>query len=243
MTAWSHPRHSRRVAVQAGALGCLGLAAGAAQLSAEGVSTGPVRSVIYLFLSGGLGQHDSFDMKPEAPAEIRGEFQPISTRTPGLQIVEHLPRLAQRSSMWSLIRSMTHPSNDHSLGHLIMLTGRSKAPPTFNASKPMPQDWPAIASITGDQVKSRSGLPSSVVLPERLIHRTGRVIPGQFAGEMGHRRDPWFIDACPFNSETYGAHPEYEFHHAHGGVKTPGLQFRAPSLSPVSYTHLRAHET
>lgn len=237
MALRNHSRMSRRLAVQAGIVGCAGLASVRQGARGESTAKPPFRSVIYLFLSGGLGQHDSFDLKPEAPAEIRGEFQPIATRTPGLQIVEHLPLLAQRSSMWSVIRSFTHPSNDHSLGHLIMLTGRSKAPPTFNSNKPMPQDWPAIASVAGEMMKSSQGLPPSVVLPERLIHRTGRVIPGQFAGEMGSRRDPWFIDACPFNSETYGAYPEFEFHHARGGEKTPTLRFQAPNLSLPEQLH------
>lgn len=238
MSLWQHPRVSRRCAVQAGAIGGIGLSTFTSSRAGEAAPPAkPVRSVIYLFLSGGLGQHDSFDLKPDAPAEIRGEFNPISTQTPGLQIVEHLPLLAQRSSKWSLIRSFTHPSNDHSLAHLIMLTGRSKAPPTFNASKPMPQDWPAIAAIAGDQLQSSNGLPPSVVLPERLIHRTGRVIPGQFAGEMGRRRDPWFVDACPFNSETYGAYPEFEFHHARGAVHTKSLRFMAPNLSLPEQLH------
>lgn len=231
---WHHPQQSRRFALQAGTLGLLGLStAQLAELRAAetGGRSTPIRSVIYLFLSGGLGQLDSFDMKPEAPEQIRGEFNPISTRTPGLQIVEHLPRLAERSDKWSLIRSLTHPSNDHSLAHLIMLTGRSKAPPTFNGNKPMPEDWPSIAAIAGDQLAAKNGLPPAVVLPERIIHRSGRVIPGQFAGEMGRRRDPWFIEACPFNSETYGAYPEYEFHHARGGDKTPDRPFMAPNLN------------
>ncbi len=229
-----HPVLTRRHAVQAGTLGLLGLStAQLAELRANDNTgkTTPIRSVIYLFLSGGLGQLDSFDMKPDAPDQIRGEFNPISTRTPGLQIVEHLPQLAQRSEKWSLIRSMTHSTNDHSLGHLVMLAGRSKAPPTFNGEKPMPEDWPSIAAIAGDRLAERNGLPPAAVLPERLIHRSGRVIPGQFAGEMGRRRDPWFIEASPFNSVSYGAYPEYEFHHATGAVKTPSLKFQAPNLN------------
>src|SRR3954471_21135581 len=87
-----------------------------------------VRSVIYVFLSGGLTQIDSFDLKPDAPAEIRGEFKPIATRTNGVRIVEHLPRLAQRSHRWALVRSLTHKTNGHSDGHLFMLTGRSTLP-------------------------------------------------------------------------------------------------------------------
>src|SRR5438128_2111866 len=69
------------------------------------------RAVIYVFLSGGLAQQDSFDLKPDAAAEYRGEFKPIATRTPGVQICEHLPRLAQRSPLWALVRSLTHRSN------------------------------------------------------------------------------------------------------------------------------------
>jgi hypothetical protein len=192
---------------------------------------GSPRSVIYIFLSGGLAQHDSFDPKAGAPDGIRGEFDPIATRTPGVFICEHLPRLAARSPLWSLVRSLTHPSNEHSAGHHIMLTGRSPLPPTFNASKPLPEDWPSIAAVAGAVTTPRNNLPPAVVLPERLIHRTGRVIPGAFAGMMGERRDPWFIEAAPFNETTYGAYPEYEFHHARGPEKKPGLSFQAPSLS------------
>lgn len=228
-----HPQLSRRTAIQAGAIGLLGLGtnhvAALREASAEQVAA--PRSVIYIFLSGGLAQQDSFDLKPLAPDNIRGEFLPIATRTPGIDICEHLPKLATRSHLWSLVRSLTHPSNDHSLGHHIMLTGRSTAPPTFNPNKPMPEDWPSIASVVGDLAHRRNNLPPAVVLPERLIHRTGRVIPGQFSGQMGPRRDPWFIEASPFNSETYGAYPEYEFHHARGGERTKSLSFQAPNLS------------
>ncbi|HIG74230.1 MAG TPA: DUF1501 domain-containing protein, partial [Bacteroidetes bacterium] len=65
------------------------------------------KNVIYIFLSGGLAQHESFDMKPNAPKEVRGEFNPISTKTPGIQICEHLPELAKRSEQWALCRSLT----------------------------------------------------------------------------------------------------------------------------------------
>ncbi|SVC83112.1 uncharacterized protein METZ01_LOCUS335966, partial [marine metagenome] len=77
---------------------------------------GRAKSVIYVFLSGGLAQHESFDLKPNAPSNIRGEFNPIRTKTPGIQICEHLPMLAQRSDKWALVRSLTHPHNEHSQG-------------------------------------------------------------------------------------------------------------------------------
>ena len=71
------------------------------------------RHCVLLWMSGGPSQIDTFDMKPEGPAEYRGEFSPISTNTPGTQICEHLPLLAQRSHLWSLVRSLTHRENGH----------------------------------------------------------------------------------------------------------------------------------
>ena len=120
--------------LQAGAIGLLGLGMNhlaplrAVAAATEKRGSRRANSVIYIFLSGGLAQHESFDLKPDAPLEIRGEFNPIPTRTPGLQICEHLPELAKRSPMWALCRSLTHGSNDHSAGHHIMLTGRSDLP-------------------------------------------------------------------------------------------------------------------
>lgn len=200
MANWHHPQMSRRTAVQAGAVGILGM--GLNHLDALRGATGLDQSVvspsakacIYIFLSGGLAQQDSFDLKPEAPAEVRGEFQPIATRTPGIQICEHLPMLAERSPLWSQVRSLTHSTNGHTLGHLFMLTGRSVAPPGFSGDRlPSSIDWPSIASIVGDALPPRSNnLPPAVVLPERLVHWSGGVIPGAYGGMMGQRRDPFF---------------------------------------------------
>ncbi|MBI3864249.1 MAG: DUF1501 domain-containing protein [Planctomycetia bacterium] len=235
-----HPRLSRRCALQAGALGLVGLginhlealrAAPVAGAKPSGPAGGKARSVIYIFLSGGLAQHDSFDMKPEAPAEIRGEFQPIATNTPGLSICEHLPRLAQRSHLWAVCRSLSHPSNDHSAGHHIMLTGRTMIPPGFNPSVPMPSDWPSLPSIVGGVTQPRNNLPPAVVLPEKLIHYSRRVIPGQFGGEMGAKHDPWFIESSPYNSLGYGAYPEYEFDHQERPNMPRRTAFQAPDLT------------
>ena len=152
--AIDHPRVARRTAVQAGGISLLGLGMNhLAGLRAAAAESTPhhtqIRSCIYIFLSGGLSQHDSFDPKPQAPAEIRGEFSAIATQTPGVEICEHLPGLAVRSHLWSMCRSLTHTSNDHSVGHHIMLTGRSDLPPGFNPNQPRPQDWPSIAAVAG----------------------------------------------------------------------------------------------
>jgi hypothetical protein len=112
-----HPNATRRTVLQAGSIGLLGLGINhlgflRSLAAAEVAPREPkAKNVIYIFLSGGLAQHESFDMKPDAPQEIRGEFNPIRTRTPGLHICEHLPELAKRSAMWSLCRSLTHSWN------------------------------------------------------------------------------------------------------------------------------------
>ena len=134
----AHESLSRRTVIQAGSVGLLGRGMNhvAALRAADGKRTTPTsgsaKSVIFVFLSGGLTQHDSFDPKPDAPAGIRGEFNPIPTRTPGTQICEHLPMLAARSDKWSLIRSLTTPYNEHSQGHTSILTGRTPMPPGYN---------------------------------------------------------------------------------------------------------------
>ena len=228
-----HPGCSRRTAVQAGAVGLLGLGMNHLNwLHAAGGAGGRERakSVIYIFLSGGLAQHESFDLKPDAPSDIRGEFKPIPTRTPGLHICEHLPELAKRSEHWALCRSLTHKSNDHSAGHHIMLTGRSDIPPGFNPSLPKDSDWPSIAALAGARFAPKNNLPPAIILPEKIVHRTGRVIPGQFAGIAGKRREPWFLDCAPYNAANYGAYPEYLFHHREGAKEQP-LYFRAPNLA------------
>jgi hypothetical protein len=246
--ALRHPAITRRSALSAGCVGLLGLGMNhlEALRAAEPLRTAeagsgkdrpPARakSVIYIFLSGGLAQHDSFDLKPAAPDSIRGEFAPIATGTPGVQICEHLPLLAARSDKWALVRSLTHPSNDHSLGHHIMLTGRSDAPRGFDPSRPQTSDYPSITAVAGDAMRhaarrSVNNLPPAVVLPERLVHNSGRVIPGQFAGMMGPRRDPWFVEASPFESAAYGAYPQYEFDHQQRPLPAKKRVFQAPNL-------------
>ncbi len=229
----------RRAAIRAGAIGLLGL--GMNHVAALNSLAGPVagqrprngraKSVIYIFLSGGLAQHESFDMKPDAPVEVRGEFKPIRTSTPGIHICEHLPELAKRSEKWALVRSLTHPYNEHSQGHHVMLTGRTELPLGFNPNKPMESDWPSIAAIAGGVLAQRNNLPPAIVLPDKLVHRTGRVIPGQFAGQMGKHRDPWFLEMSPYHPQHYGAFPEYLFEHPKGQVEDPSLVFQAPHLS------------
>ena len=160
---WRHVRYARREAIQVGSIGLLGLGlnhlAGLREASASDTPRGKAKSCIFIFLSGGLAQHESFDMKPNAPEKVRGEFKPIATRTPGIQICEHLPMLADRSHMWSICRSLTHSSNEHSAGHHIMLTGRSDLPAGFQPNRPTRDDYPSITAIAGRTLVSRTNLP------------------------------------------------------------------------------------
>lgn len=233
---FSHPQFSRRTALQAGAVGLLNLGMGELNLlrangRAEPGRSPSAKSVIYIFLSGGLAQHESFDPKPDAPDAIRGEFGTTATRTPGLRISEHLPRLAACSDRWCVVRSLTHKSNDHSAGHHIMLTGRSDIPVGFNPSAPKPSDHPSLAAIANAVTRPRNNLPPAVVLPDRIVHNSGRVIPGQFAGVMGRARDPWFLEASGFDPKAYGAYPEYEFDHQDRPYEPKRKAFVIPDLS------------
>jgi len=242
MPRWLHDvspaRLSRRHALQAGTIGLLGLGmnhvAGLRTLAAEGNGETPRRqkSVIYIFLSGGLAQHDSFDPKPLAPDTIRGEFAPIATRTAGVQICEHLPMLAACSDKWALVRSLTHPYNEHSIGHHVMLTGRTATPVGFDPNRPTTRDFPSLAAIANRVLPARNNLPPAAVLPEKLIHVTGRTIPGQFAGEMGESSTPWFIEASRYRDANYthGAFPEYGFQRQRGKATPENYHYEAPRL-------------
>src|SRR5881628_326958 len=108
---------TRREALRAGAIGLLGL--GMAELNAArslaGSKAPKAKSVIFVFLTGGLSHLDSFDLKPDAPDSIRGEFKPIATRTTGIRISEHLPMLAQRSDRYAMVRSVATGSDGHEM--------------------------------------------------------------------------------------------------------------------------------
>lgn len=233
-----HPLVSRRIALQAGSLGLLGLgmnhrdALRGADSAVNRPAAPRAKAAIYIFLSGGPSQHDTFDPKPDAPAGIRGEFQAIPTATPGVFISEHLPLLAERSNQWALLRSLTHPDNEHGSSAMIMLTGTTALPPGVQTEvKPRLSDWPSIACVGGYATRPRNNLPPAVVLPERLVHATGPVFGGQYAGMLGSQHDPWFVEASPFNPITFGAYPEFEFSHLRRKRQGEKLVFQAPHLS------------
>ena len=248
-------QHRRRFLLQAGGLSTVGLDlfdldagrtafAETTTIAAGNAPGGRATSVLFIFLSGGLSQLDSFDMKPNAPAEIRGEFKPVATSVPGIDYCEHLPKLTKHAHRLALVRSLTHWSNEHNESHTLMLTGRSELPPAYKENKPQSTDWPSIASIAGRLMPSNgTAIPSGVVIPQRLLNMNqgGVVIPGQFGGQMGERFDPWFVEAAPYRgNDVKGAFPDFAFRRRTERKVKDESQFRAPVLQlPEGLTNRR----
>lgn len=153
---------------------------------------------ILLWMSGGPPQHETFDPKPEAPAEIRGEFQPIPTSIPGVQFCELLPELAKRAKDLSVLRATSTRNNAHSSSGYWMLTGREHPRGAIEvAGQQSPEDWPCIGGVIRHLVKDKAGLPSSVTLPEAIYNDPRDYWPGQDGGFLGRSNDPWFMKCDP----------------------------------------------
>ena len=145
-------------------------------------------SLIYVFLHGGLSTIDTWDMKPDAPAEFRGEFKPIATRVNGVQICEHLPRLAKQMDKFSLIRSFRHHNSDHGAADHYMLTGYFPQA-GFNASLKPNNQRPAHGAIIAKKLGPRGSVPPYVCLPK--LH------PSCGSAYLGAGSAPFVVDADP----------------------------------------------
>ncbi|MDP7018938.1 MAG: DUF1501 domain-containing protein [Pirellulaceae bacterium] len=186
---------NRRELMRIGGLSLLGLSAGQLEsLLAANPAGGRAKSCVFLFLFGGPSQIDLWDMKPSAPAEIRGEFKPASTSVPGIQICEHLPRLAEQMDKICLIRSMTHGMNVHGPACSEIFTGRDYfGAPTTDQARDL--DWPSMSSLLMRYGRSHNGLPASVVLPWYLqFPGQAKRIAGQTGGRMGERHNALLIE-------------------------------------------------
>jgi len=151
-------------------------------------------SCVFLFLFGGPSQVDLWDMKPEAPVDVRGEFRSISTAVPGIHVCEHLPRLAGQMDKICLLRSMTHKMNVHGPACSEIFSGR----PYFgapNTDEARDQDWPSLSAMTMRYGKSRERWPASVVLPWYVqFPGQSRRIAGQTGGRMGERHNAMLVE-------------------------------------------------
>lgn len=188
----------RREVLQVGALSALGI--GLSDLNSVLAKANEVRSAsaqprakacIFLFMWGGPSQLETFDPKPNAPDEIRGDFKPISTKVPGIQISEHFTRLAKLTDRVSIIRSLSHDDPAHlSSGHAT-LTGQLAPVLKSDADPPSPKDSPHLGSLVSKLRPSTSGIPSFVAMPWKALHPAapGGEAPGQHGGWLGPAYD------------------------------------------------------
>ena len=199
---------TRRATLQAGGAGLLGLSLPkllAAEQAGQPFRSGRAKSVIFLFLFGGPSQLETWDMKPDAPAKLRGPFNPIASRTPDLRLCEHMPQSALISDKFTVIRSMTHSHNDHNACHYIQ-TGHKWTRAAENGSdvNARETDWPSIGSVVeylslAEPGARQRAFPDYVYLPNRLGHlqlpkydRTG-----QYAGWLGSAYNGLATDIRP----------------------------------------------
>ncbi|HEY2785927.1 MAG TPA: DUF1501 domain-containing protein [Fimbriiglobus sp.] len=153
------------------------------------------KSVILLFQFGGASHIDTFDPKPDAAAEIRGEFKTIKTRTAGLLLSEHLPKLAARSDKFAVIRSVSHNRANHNPGAYYSLVGREPLT-DFVTANAAATDFPHPGSVVDYLVPGPKDVPASVALPTMIADGPFRT-PGEFAGFLGKQYDPLWVLADP----------------------------------------------
>jgi uncharacterized protein (DUF1501 family) len=192
--------------LQLGQSGLLGLGLGSfinSTSARAGVGNNEIRSraksLIIVFCTGAISHHDTFDMKPDAPLEIRGEFNPIQTPIPGTVICEHLPKLASRAHKYALIRSLSHKDNNHLMSTHHVLTGHLQ-PGAFFDKVASRDDWPCYSAGCEYLRPRTDGIPSGVNLPTFLMS-SPLTWPGQHAGFLGPMYDPWQIVGDPSSAE------------------------------------------
>jgi hypothetical protein len=190
----------RREFLRAGSVGLLGL--GLPQLlqaRAAAAAAAPrprAKACILLFMWGGPAQQDTWDMKPAAPAEYRGEFKPIATNVPGIQVCEHLPRLARHADKLALLRAMTHNDVNHTTGTHFLLTGRGLP----RRGAPRAEDWPGYGAVLARLGRGKGSLPPFVSMMPKVPNGAPRFVEeshGQGAGWLGAVYEPMRIDADP----------------------------------------------
>lgn len=178
---------------------------------------GRAKHCILLYMLGGPSHLDTFDMKPEAPVEIRGEFRPIATSAPGIAICDHLPLLSRHADKFTIVRTVTHTNGDHISQCHDMLTGNEypRVAPIISAAR---SDHPHFGAVLAYLQPRHNGLPAYVQLPCNLASNSGKIIPGQYGGFLGQKYDPYLIEASPNKSAIED--PDYR-HFSAADVRLP----------------------
>jgi hypothetical protein len=159
---------------------------------------GRAKSVIMLWLLGGPPQHETWDPKPDAPKEIRGDYGSIESVVPGIRVGELMPRTAMHTDKLAVLRAVVTKDQAHSSSGYQMLTGVPHSPPSQeNVTSKAPNLAPSHAAMVRALRPDREGLPSSVALPYHIANDGEIVWPGQGAGVLGRKYDPWLMACDP----------------------------------------------
>lgn len=214
----------RRGFLQVGALGWTGVGLPAALASAaSSKSAGRPKSCILLYMDGGPSHIDLFDMKPDAPQEIRGPFRPIASSVAGVRVCEHLPQLAQRMHLLTLVRSLTHDQTVHDPAVYQMLTGYPHLS-TAGGLKVEPDDAPHMAAAFQRIDEVPAVMPKAIETPETM-QMNGRVLPGQNGGFLGPTFDPLRVEVT---ADSEVREPEFRLE---TGVSLPRFRQRERLLT------------
>ncbi len=190
---------TRRDVLRVGGVSALGLALPDLLRARESsATTGKAKSCIVVFLMGGPPQHSTWDPKPDAPAEVRGEFGPIDTAAPGVRIASLFPKLAAQADKLAFLRAVSTDDNAHSSSGYQVITGVPHNPPNAEGVNPgPPNDWPSLAAVVRRLRGDTGGVPGAVRLPMHIFNTDSSVWPGQDAGLLGRSADPWLFRCEP----------------------------------------------
>jgi hypothetical protein len=161
--------------------------------AANGATTSQIKSCVFVFFYGGPSHLDTWDPKPGAPSTVRGEFQPISTTVPGVQICEHLPQMARVMHHCAVVRSMHHTNRLHDSASIETFTGRQASQGDREEFAPIPQFYPAHGAVVS-QLRPSQAFPVTHATLPGLIHNVVTT-PCQGGGFLGRQFDPFEIQA------------------------------------------------
>src|SRR5262245_44720147 len=159
------------------------------------------KACILLYLWGGPPQQDIWDMKPDAPDGIRSAFRPIRTNVPGMQLCEHLPRLARHADKLALVRSVTHASTVHEPSVYYTLTGKQNNALVVPRNQRSRRDFPNVAAMVA-ALTPPGAMPATVTIPRPIGH-AGVTYAGTYAGWLGPQFDPMEIREAPSANDRY----------------------------------------